>query len=289
MSVNFKHLRYFHEVARLGSVQAAADALHVSPQAISAQVRQLESRIGQQLFRRDGRRLVLTDAGKLARSYAGQIFDLGAELQAALSDHPGEVALPVRIGVTDSVPKSMTVQCTAAGMRAHPERELIFIEGELDSLLGELLTGRIQAILTDREPATSLTAEVDVRLIVQSPMAWVAAIDHLPAGDFPGCLDGAPVILWQSSSALSRQVLTWFRQHKVRPRIVARCVDSALMKSLCAAGLGYAPVPLAIVDSVQQQMQLQPLGVMSDVSMALWLVERPGEALAFIRWPEPAA
>lgn len=287
--LNYKHLRYLFEVGRLGSIQQAAETLHVSAQAVSAQIKSLEAGFGQALLHRRGRRVVLTDAGQLAVRYAQQIFDLGDELQDALSDHPGQLAVPMRIGVTDSVPKAMAVTATASGMARNPDREAIFVEGSLDDLLARLLTGRLHAVLTDREPATSM-AQLDVHMLVRSPLVWMAPpslLDReLPA--FPECLAHCPVILWQGSLVISSQVSAWLRQNGVRPRVVARCVDSALMKSLCAAGVGVAPIPLAIADTVRQQFGLQPLGVMADVEMTLWLIQRTGETSDFIGWPATA-
>lgn len=285
--LNYKHLRYLYEVGRLGSVQQAADALRVSTQAVSAQIKQLEDRMGQALLQRRGRRVVLTDAGQLAMRYAQQIFDLGDELSAALSDHPGELTLPMRIGVTDSVPKAMAVTATAAGMARYPDREAMFVEGAADDLLARLLTGRLHALLSDREPAHDGMGQLDVRMLVRSPLVWVAPPGLLDdeRRPFPDCLSGQPMILWQGSSVISSQVSAWLRANGVRPRVAARCVDSALMKSLCAAGVGVAPIPLAIAEAVRAQLGLVPIGTMDDVEMTLWVIQRAEEAGDYIDWP----
>jgi LysR family transcriptional activator of nhaA len=68
--LNFHHLFYFWRVAKLGHLTRAAEDLHTSQSALSAQIRQLEDRIGEDLFSREGRRLVLTDTGQLVLSYA---------------------------------------------------------------------------------------------------------------------------------------------------------------------------------------------------------------------------
>ena len=285
--INYKHLRYLYETVRLGSVQAAAVALHVSPQAVSAQLKQLEAQAGQPLLARHGRALRPTDAGTMAMAYARQIFELGDELAAVLVDHPGELAIPCRIGLTDSVPKSMAVACTAALIRGDQRREAIFVEGPLDDLQGRLLSGRLHAIVSDREPATGDLSDFDIRLLVRSPLAWVATeafADRLANG-FPANLHQQPVILWQAGSVMSSQVSAWLDQRGVRPRIAARCVDTALMKSLCASGLGAAPVPAVITDTVRAQMGLVTLGEMPTVEMSLWLIQRRGQLTEEIAWP----
>ena len=76
--LNFHHLRYFWMVARKGGVRRAAEELHVSQPSISAQLHLLEESLGQKLFRRSGRNLVLTDAGQLVLNYADEISLLAA-------------------------------------------------------------------------------------------------------------------------------------------------------------------------------------------------------------------
>jgi LysR family transcriptional activator of nhaA len=76
--LNFHHLRYFHEVAREQSLTRAARRLRVAPSALSTQIRQLEEELGEALFVREGRGLVLTEAGALVPAYAHGSFALGA-------------------------------------------------------------------------------------------------------------------------------------------------------------------------------------------------------------------
>ena len=72
--INLKHLYYFWKVATLGGVARAGEAIHVSPQTLSGQIKILEDRLGATLFKRSGRSLALTDAGRMALEYAEEIF-----------------------------------------------------------------------------------------------------------------------------------------------------------------------------------------------------------------------
>ena len=74
--LNFNHLFYFWRVAKLGHLTQAAQELHTSQSAVSTQIRQLEERLGEELFLREGRRLLLTDTGQLVLAYAENIFGL---------------------------------------------------------------------------------------------------------------------------------------------------------------------------------------------------------------------
>ena len=86
--LNFHHLRYFWVVAHRRNLTRAAEALHVSPSALSIQLRQLEERLGHRLFERRNRQLVLTEAGRVVLTHADAIFRTGQELLGALRGAP---------------------------------------------------------------------------------------------------------------------------------------------------------------------------------------------------------
>src|SRR4029078_2927737 len=100
--LNFHHLRYFWMVARKGGVRKAAEELHVSQPSISAQLRLLEESLGEKLFKRSGRNLVLTDMGHLVLTYADEIFSAGRELMSAVKQRPGGRAMPLNGGKHDA-------------------------------------------------------------------------------------------------------------------------------------------------------------------------------------------
>ena len=105
LNLNLKHLRYFWAVASHGSIARASEALFVTPQTISGQLRDLEEQIGDKLFRREGRNLVLTDTGRLVFSYADEMFSLESELQDVLEGKPNTQNLKFNVGVAMVVPK----------------------------------------------------------------------------------------------------------------------------------------------------------------------------------------
>lgn len=83
--LNYNHLYYFWTVASTGSVSEASRELKVSQPTVSEQIHALEEELGQELFRRAGRNLVLTDSGKLVFRYARKIFRVGEEMSEALA------------------------------------------------------------------------------------------------------------------------------------------------------------------------------------------------------------
>jgi len=278
--INFKHLRYFVEVARRGSVTTAARTLFVTPQTVSSQVQELEHSIGQPLFERIGRRLVLTPAGGIALDYANTIFALGDELQSVLGGtrHPRTVSL--RIGATDSVPKLMTVTILNAVVSRHRgELELLCHEGTPGELLGRLAAGEFDGVITDAPVPPNLTRTLQAKLLAESGISLVAtpALATRYARGFPASLEGAPFLSGSSPSSLLGQALeVWFSRHDVRPHVVGRIDDSALLKGFAQLGLGIAAVPTAIEKPVMRQHQLKLVGRIGEVRQSVFLIRARG-------------
>ena len=75
--LNYHHLRHFWVIARYGNLTRAAEALRISPSTLSEQLAELEGWLGQKLFERSRRRLILTEGGRVAWEHAETIFNTG--------------------------------------------------------------------------------------------------------------------------------------------------------------------------------------------------------------------
>lgn len=274
--LNLKHLRYFAAVARAGAVTAAARALHITPQTVSTQVHELEQSVGQPLFERVRKRMVLTPAGELALDYANTIFALGDELEAMLRGRSRAKHVVLRIGVTDSVPKLLTVSVLGALLDRHrKELELVCREGSFASLLGRLAAGEFDAVLADAAVPANLSRSLQARVLTQSGLSFVAAkpLARRLARGFPKSLNGAPYLSGSASSSLIGQAIdAWFARHDVRPLVAGRIDDSALLKGFAQIGLGVAAVPTAIEDEVTHQYGLAVVGRTTDIRQEVFLI-----------------
>src|SRR5512134_114386 len=195
--INFKHLHYFHEVAREGSLAGAARRLHLAPQTLSSQVRELERSLGRTLLERTGRRMVLTPDGAVARDYAESIFALGRELGRVMAGRAEPRRLGLRLGVTDGVPKLLTARVLAPLLERHSDRvELDCVEGTATGLLGRLAAHQLDAVLADQSMPAHLARSMRGRLLLKSGLSLVAAprVRETLSGEFPACLHGAPLI-----------------------------------------------------------------------------------------------
>ena len=118
--LNYGHLQYFWAVTREGGVGRAAQALHVTPQTVSMQLRTLEKSIGAKLFEKSGRRLKLTDTGKLVQHYADEIFALGGELAEVVSGQTPYLPPTFTVGIVDVVPKLLAQRVLAPVLPLSP-------------------------------------------------------------------------------------------------------------------------------------------------------------------------
>jgi len=158
-TLNFRHLRYFWAVARSGSIARASAQLHVTPQSISGQLAGLEESLGVELFRRAGRGLELTEGGRRILVYADEIFGLELELLGAARGAAARAAAPYRVGIADSVPKSLAWRVVEPALRLETPVRLVCREGRLATLLADLAVHRLDIVVADRP----IPADLNVR------------------------------------------------------------------------------------------------------------------------------
>jgi LysR family transcriptional activator of nhaA len=242
--LNYHHLRYFWTVARKGGVRKAAEELHVSQPSISAQLRLLEESLGQKLFRRSGRNLVLTETGQLVLNYADEIFSAGRELMNAVKQRPGKHPVRVNIGLTDAFPKLIAFQILRAAFRSEAAVHMICREGEIGPLVNHLQAHRLDIVLADEPASSALKAKTFNHKLGRSDVTF-CAIPPLAAKlrrNFPKSLDGAPALLPTQNMGMRAALETWFDSKGICPRVVGEFEDSALMEVCSTGGRGFTAV-----------------------------------------------
>lgn len=272
-AVNLKHLRYFWAVAHAGSIAGAARQLHLTPQTISAQIKLFEDEVGAPLLRPAGRGLELTEAGRVALSYADEMFALGDEMLSSLRTHAGPALSALHVGISEVVPKSLTLRLLAS-LKRLPERvRLVCREAPIDWLLGELALHRLDMVLADRPMPAGLSVRGHNHKLGESAIAFFAA----PAladqwGAFPGCLNGAPLLLPGPNAAMRGELERWLGDARLSPQIVGEFDDSALMKAFAQSGEGYFPAPAILAGEIAARYGVREVGRVEQVRQAFWLI-----------------
>lgn len=260
--LNYKHLYYFRTVAKAGALNRAAEKLHLTPQTLSGQISTFEERLGVALFRRSGRRLELTDAGRTALVYADDIFQVGAELEDALQNRLALRAHPFRVGIADVVPKAIAYQLLAPALALAEPVKLVCREDRLEQLAAELSIHRLDMVLADRPLPATMDIKGYSHPLGECGIAFLAAraIADTLEMDFPANLHGVPLLIPGEDSALRVPLLRWLERKGIQPTIVGEFDDSALMSAFGQAGAGVFPVPLTTVQDVMRQYDVSELG-----------------------------
>ena len=260
--LNYRQLHYFWSVAKAGSIARAAERLHLTPQTISAQIGELERALGRDLFRRTGRRLELTEAGKLALSHADEIFQIGSELEGLMHHSAGGSDLLFRVGVADVVPKSIAYQLLAPALMLAESVRLVCHEDKLERLFAELAIHKLDLVIADRPLPTELGVKGYSHVLGQCGVVLhgVPALAARYRDNFPQSLNGAPLLIPGAGTAIRGPLGRWFSERGVYPRTVGEFDDTALMKAFGQAGAGLFPIPAVISAEIQQQYSTEVVG-----------------------------
>ena len=261
--MNFKHLHYFWAAAKAGGIVRASEQLHITPQTLSGQIKLLEEELGCSLFQKRGRGLELTPEGRTALSYAEQIFSLGLELEAALGNRrDGARALSFRVGIADAVPKSIAYRLLEPALGIGEPVRLICHEGNFRDLLGQLSVQRIDLVIADEAMGRQMGVKAFNHTLGTTAMSFfaTAALKRSLAGNFPRCLDRAPMLIQGASSAVRQRLDLWLAEQGLRPRLIGEFDDAALLKAFGGEGRGVFMTPTVLEDETCAQYGVEVLG-----------------------------
>ena len=267
--LNYHHLYYFWTIASEGSIARASEKLRLGQPTLSTQLRQIEDSLGQILFERRNRKLVLTEAGKVAFQYASEIFKMGSEMVEVLQDRGtrGE-KVHLQIGALDSVPKTLTLRLTQAAYAIAPCTVSI-LEGKGDELLRELRSHRIDLLLSNFTPSIDDSGNVRVHSIGRIPISIFGASRFKGlVKKFPESLSGQSFVLPTYHSKLRHDLEHFFRLNKISVSPVAETQDSSLQKLLGATGVGL--IPMSEIET--EEKALIRLGRLPGVYEEYWLI-----------------
>lgn len=260
--LNYNHLLYFWTVAKEGSITKATDVLHLTPQTISGQLKLLEESIGEALFERAGRGLVLTEFGHLVFQYADEIFSLGEELSVRMK--PGYKGMPasLRVGITDSIPKLIAMRILQPAIDGDIPIRLVCKEGALERLLGDLAVHKLDMIISDCAIPAGMNVKAFSHSLGSSDIAFFgkAEIAQELTKKFPASLESTHLLLPTSNNPIRRGLEDWFEKQNLTPHIVAEFEDSALMKAFGEGGAGLFPSPEVIQSEVELMYECRMIG-----------------------------
>ncbi len=279
-ALNYHHLRYFHAVAHDGNLTRAAARMHVSQSALSAQIGKLESRLGLELFERRGRRLHLTEAGRIALEHADVIFAAGDELVATLGGTDRTRRL-LRVGALATLSRNFQIGLLRP-MLSRGDVEVVLRSGSEAELLRALERLELDVVLLNRSPTPATAAPFVSHLLAEQRVSLVGTPSRLAAGDtLAALLSRCPVIVPTAGSGIRSGFDALVDRLGVAPRIVAEVDDMAMMRLLAREDAGLAVLPPIVVEDELATGLLVEIEPLSDV------VETFHAVVADRRFPNP--
>ncbi len=272
--LNYHHLRVFWTAAREGGVTRASEKLNVSQPTVTTQIRALEEALGQKLFMRSGRQLVLTDLGRSAYRYADEIVGLGQELLDRMKGGSPGRELRLSVGIADVLPKLIAYRILEPALTLPEPVRLEGIEDTPERLLAELAVFGLDVVLADAPVGPAVRVRAHNHLLGECAVSVLGAdrLARIYKRGFPRSLDGAPFLLPRQHSALRLALDDWFEREGVRPHIVGEFDDSALMAALGQAGVGVFPAPSPIAREVCRQDNVRALGTIDSVRQRFYAI-----------------
>ena len=241
-NATFRQLSALHALARLGSVARVAGELHLTPPAVSIQLKLLEEAAGAPLLEREGRGVRLTPAGVLMAQYAGRILDLWREAGDEMATQRGVFSGTLRVGaVTTAEYLLPPLLVVFAGV--HPHVKVKLSVGNRDEIVRMLASQETDIAIMGRPPGELKTTAT---AFAKHPMAFIAAPTHpLMAQRKPGKLGlsdlaGANLLVRERGSGTRTTLERLYKDAGLLLRIGSEMSSNEAIKQMCAAGFGVA-------------------------------------------------
>ena len=245
--LNFNHLRYFWAVAHEGNLTRAAERLNLSQSALSVQIQKLEHQIGHALFERVGRRLVLTEAGRMALDYADTVFRAGDELLSTLEGRPRANRQVLRVGALTTLSRNFQLEFLRP-LVGRADVELIVRSGTTRDLLAQLEAHAIDVVLSNSAAPRDARAPFRNHLLNQQPVSLVGRPrPNRQPFRFPEDLRHEPILLPSLESDIRVGFDRLLELAGIRPIILAEVDDMAMLRLLAREREGVTLVPPIVV------------------------------------------
>ena len=282
-ALNYNHLRYFWAVAHEGNLTRTAEKLHVSQSALSIQIRKLEEQLGHALFDRNGKQLLLTEAGRIALEHADAIFSAGGELLSILGNRPGARRQILRVGALATLSRNFQMAFLRP-LLGREDVELVLRSGTAAELLRALESHRLDVVLINLPPVHDAATPWISHSIAEQPVSLIGTPAHAAhALALKELLAREPLVLPTLESSIRIGFDALVDRLGVRVRIAAEVEDMAMMRLLAREGIGLAVVPPIVVrDELANGslVELAQLPELSETFVAVTLSRRFPNPLA---------
>lgn len=254
---------------------AASRRLRLSQPTVSAQIQALENSLGRQLFRREKRRLALTDVGQMVYRRADEIFSLGRDLVDAVAGQPeAEPRRRLRVGISIALPKLLAHRLLEPLTRPGEPLTLVCQEGKHSDLLARLAIHELDLLLSEDPVGPTAHVRAYNHLLGRCGFSVFAARPDAPQyrRNFPQSLHGAPFLMPGEGSALRKSIEQWLAERKIVPLVVGEIADSALTKIFGQARWGLFAMPSVEEAEILHQFDVELVGRLDGAQVPFYAI-----------------
>lgn len=262
--LNYHHLQYFWQVAKVGNLSKVAEKLHVSQSALSSQIKQLEESLDCQLFLRVGKRLVLTDMGNAVLSYAESIFNKGAELENFVRQGVGSENKIVRIGVLSTMSRNFIESFVEPLLNNASFKLEIYSSGQ-STLLTALNNHTLDLALTNIEVRGSTDQLWECILLNRQPISVIGPDGFNIKTTFSKKYQDFSWILPAADSPIRAAFDGLCALYQIEPKIVAEANDMAMLRLLARDSKALTVMPEVVVKDELREGKLKAYSQLPEV------------------------
>lgn len=272
--LNYHHLLYFWSVAKHGTVAKACEELHLAQPTISAQLRVFEDQLGEKLFLRKGRHLVMTEMGRIVFKHAEEIFSIGQDLMNTVKGRGSGRAVRLAVGIVDVVPKLLATRLLESTFRQFPNVRLVCWEDKLDQLLADLAIHGLDLVIADTPAPPTIKVQAYNHFMGESGITFfgTSKLATRYRRTFPQSLQGAPLLLPTSNTMLRRLFDDWLTHRHLVPTIVGEFEDSATLKAFGQEGHGLFPGSSVMEKEICRQYQVRVVGRLDSAKQRFYAI-----------------
>ncbi|AJJ10050.1 transcriptional activator protein nhaR [Yersinia rohdei] len=269
--INFNHLYYFWQVCKEGSVVGAAEALFLTPQTITGQIKALEERLGGKLFKRQGRGLVPSELGQLVFRYADKMFMLSHEM-LDIVNYRKESNLLFDVGVADALSKRLVSQVLETVVADHEKIHLRCFESTHEMLLEQLSQHKLDMILSDCPVDSSQQEGLFAVKLGECSVSFYCR-QPIPELPFPACLQQKRLLIPGRRSMLGRKLLNWINSKGLKVEILGEFDDAALMNAFALYNNAIFVAPtIYAADAYAQDDKIVEIGRLDNVQEEYYVI-----------------
>ncbi|MEK9826000.1 MAG: LysR family transcriptional regulator [Methylotenera sp.] len=262
--LNYHHLQYFWHVAKVGNLTKVANMLHISQSALSSQIKQLEESLDCQLFLREGRKLVLTESGITALSYAESIFNKGSELESLLRGGLESGSAVVKLGVLSTMSRNFIESFVEPKLNNTSFKLEIYASGQA-TLLNALLNHQLDLALTNIEVRSSAEQWWECVLLNRQPISVIGPDGFDIEPEFSKHYQSYSWVLPTADSPIRNAFDGLCALHQVEPRVIAEANDMAMLRLLARDSRALTVMPAVVVKDELKNGALKRYAELPDI------------------------